>query len=76
MLPFEADADVKKLPWQIYSKLPKVPFKHSNSKKYVIEFHSQPFEDLSCMLCELAGACNREAYAVSFCYRSDVLPVL
>ena len=47
---FETNQDIKKLPWQIYSKLPKALFKHFNSKINVIEFYTHPFKDLSCML--------------------------
>ena len=42
--------DIKKLPRQIYSKLPKVPFKHFDSKKSVKEFYTRLFKDLSSML--------------------------
>ena len=36
----------KKLPWQIYSKLPKIPYKSFNSQKNMIKFHTHHFEDL------------------------------
>ena len=37
---FETKQESKKLPRQIYSKLPKVPFKHFNSKKNIIKFYT------------------------------------
>ena len=51
---FENNQYIKKLPRQIYSKLPKVSFKHMNSKKNVIQFYThlffKDFKDLSRML--------------------------
>ena len=43
---FENSQSIKKLPRQIYSKLPKVPFKYMNSKKNVIKFYTHLFKDL------------------------------
>ena len=46
-----ASQGIKKLSWQIYSKLSKVPFKHFNSKKNMIEiFYTNLFKDLSSIL--------------------------
>ena len=47
---FESNQDITKLPWQIYSKLPKVPFKHIKSRKNVAEFYTHLFKDLNSML--------------------------
>ena len=56
---FKAIHDIKKLPRQIYSKLPEVPFKHFDSKKNVKEFYTPLFKDLSSMLfCLVSFACN------------------
>ena len=43
---FVTNQDTKKLPRQIYRKLPKVSFKHFSSKKNAIEFYTRPFKDL------------------------------
>ena len=43
---FENNQYIIKFPRQIYSKLPKVPFKHMNSKKNVIQFYTHLFKDL------------------------------
>ena len=43
----KTNQDIKKLPRQIYRKLSKVPFKHFNLKKNLIEFYNHPFKDLS-----------------------------
>ena len=46
---FENNQSIRKLPQQIYSKLPKVSFKHMNSKKNVIQFYTHLFKDLKDM---------------------------
>ena len=46
---FENNQDMTKLPWQIYSKLPKVSFKSFSSWYNVIPFYAHLFKDVSSM---------------------------
>ena len=43
---FENNQDIKKLPRQIYSKFPEVPFTLFNSSKNLIQFYTHLFNNL------------------------------
>ena len=63
---FESNQGIIKLPRQIYSKLFKVPFKHFNSKKYVIEFYIHLFKDLSSLLSLTSGSRSESRQLIWF----------